>query len=172
MRIVPFSVVALVGALGASSVWADEPAGGDSSSPPPIRRYPPSSVRVKLVGGGLVLSGLAYGGAYLCASTWPDAPGADQLKIPVIGPWMALGKTGCAADDPDCGFAMYFRAILTVLDGVIQAGGIGIAGEGVFMTTEASGAKPSKKTEAARIVVRPVPVVTGRSTDLGVISVF
>src|SRR5262245_60548301 len=82
---------------------ADEPGENESSSPPPMR-YPPSSVRFKLIGGGVALSGLAYGAAYLCASTWPDAPGADQLKIPIIGPWMALGKSGCAADDPDCGF--------------------------------------------------------------------
>jgi len=172
MRQASLCVVALLAAFTASSARADEPAESEYGSSPTTMRYPPSSVRLKLVGGGLALSGLAYGAAYLCASTWPEAPGADQLKIPVIGPWMALGKSGCAADDPDCGFAMYFRAILTVLDGVIQAGGLGIAGEGVFMTTEANARPKKKTTESSRIVVRPVPVVTSRTTGLGVVGVF
>src|SRR5262245_49755230 len=39
---------------------------------PEARRYPPSSVRWKLVAGGLGLTGLAYGASYLSASNWPE----------------------------------------------------------------------------------------------------
>jgi hypothetical protein len=146
---------------------ADEPS--DAVLP---KRYPPSSVRWKLVGGGLALSGAAYGTAYLCSSTWPDAPGADALKIPVVGPWIALADSGCAEDDPDCGFTAYLRGFLTIVDGFIQAGGVGIAGEGLFMTTEREAPPPTRRSAGTKVVVRPVPIVTARTTGFGVVGAF
>jgi hypothetical protein len=135
------------------------------------RRYPPTSVRWKLIAGGVALSGLGYGTAFLCATTWPDAPGADKLKIPIAGPWIALGDSGCAEGDPDCGFTAYLRGFLTVLDGFIQVGGLGIAGEGLFMTTEREAPRPRAPAEAA-VVVRPMPIVTRRTTGVGVVGTF
>lgn len=167
-----FAVVAALGIVAPSVARADE---GDEASTSgddevtPVKRYPPSSVRYKLVGGGIAVTGLAYGTALLCSSSWPDAPGADELKIPVVGPWLALGKSGCAEDDPDCGALAYVRAVLTVIDGLAQAGGVGIIGEGIFMTTEA---RPAKKRPAAGVVIRPVPVVTARSTGVGIVGSF
>src|SRR4051812_20939601 len=80
-------------------------AGGSSAVPldlsrsaAPEVRYPPSSVRPKLVIGGLAISGLAYGAAIGTASNWPEVPGAAGLKIPFVGPWLALGQSGCALD--------------------------------------------------------------------------
>lgn len=134
------------------------------------KRYPPSSVRPKLIIGGLALTGLAYGAAVLSASTWPEVPGSSELKIPIVGPWMALAKNDCAPDDPDCGFTLYLRAILTVADGLIQLGGLGIAAEGVFMTTEAAPA-PERKA-SARVTVRAVPLVSGSTTGIGVVGTF
>ena len=137
------------------------------------KRYPPTSVRWKLVGGGVAVTGLAYGAAFLCASNWPEAPGSDALKVPVVGPWIALGQSGCSKDDPDCGATAVFRAILTVLDGVIQAGGLGIAGEGLFMTTEAPQRPvPSSASARREVVVRPMPIVTEHTTGMGVVGTF
>ena len=47
----------------------------------------------------------AYAAAYGVTSNWPEVPGTDFLKVPVVGPWIALGKSGCASDDPGCGDA-------------------------------------------------------------------
>jgi hypothetical protein len=151
----------------ASLLWSGL---ASAQATPEVRRYPPSSVRLKLIAGGVGLTGLAYGASYLCAANWNDVPGSDQLKIPVIGPWMALAKNDCAPDDPDCGFILYFRGILEVLDGVIQAGGLGVAGEGIFMTTESTSKKPEPRDAA--IVVRPVPVVTGHTTGAAIVGTF
>ena len=159
---------AVLGLTAAAPVWAQQADEPEDVLP---KRYPPTSVRWKLISGGLALTGLAYGTAYLCASTWPDAPGADSLKIPVAGPWIALADSGCAADDPDCGFLKYFRGFLTIIDGFVQAGGLGIAGEGIFMTTEREQPKP-RRSEGAKVKMRPMPIVTSKTTGLGVVGQF
>jgi hypothetical protein len=114
-------------------------------------------VRPKLIAGGLVVTGLAYGAGFLAAQSWPEVPGSSELKIPVVGPWIALAKNDCAPDDPDCGFILYLRGFLTIVDGLLQAGGLAIAGEGIFMTTEAGQAPPAKPVA---ITVRPAPMGT------------
>src|SRR5688500_20381247 len=62
--------------------------------------YPPPSTRYKLALVGVGVSAVWYGTAYGFSALWPDAPGAEDLRIPVAGPWMALGETGCADGDP------------------------------------------------------------------------
>lgn len=160
------AAIALItaGMLATTAAGAQE---AEQTAPP--MRYPPSSVRVKLVAGGLVVTGLAYGAAFAAASTWPEVPGASELKIPVVGPWMALANNGCAPDDPDCGFTLYLRGILTAVDGLIQLGGLGIVAEGLFMTTEASA--PRRQARGG-VTVRPTPIVTARSAGLGVVGSF
>ena len=75
--------------LGSSQSSAEE------SDEAPAPRYPPSSVRPKLIGGGLAITAIAYGVGVVAATSWPDAPGAESLKIPVVGPWMALAQNKC-----------------------------------------------------------------------------
>src|SRR5262245_49370920 len=85
--------------LGTRSAIADEPQRPvyyDSTV------YPPGSTRYKLVLVGVGVTAAWYGAGYGFSALWPDAPGADDLRIPVAGPWMALADTGCADDDPDC----------------------------------------------------------------------
>jgi hypothetical protein len=84
---------------------------------------------------------------------------------------MALADTGCAADDPDCSFASFLRAFLTIVGGTMQLGGLGIVGEGIFMTTEAAPPKRKPPTETG-VVIRPMPVVTSRSSGLGLVGTF
>lgn len=160
MKSVAFALLAAV-SLTAASAAAQE---AEQAT-----RYPPSSVRPKLIIGGLAVTGLAYGAGFLAASSWPEVPGSSELKIPVVGPWIALAKNDCASDDPDCGFILYMRGFLTIVDGLIQLGGLGIAGEGVFMTTESSRAQPVKP---AAITVRPAPIVAGSGAGFGVVGTF
>jgi hypothetical protein len=169
MKLAAIALIA-AGTLVTAAAGAQEaqPAQGDQEIAQPVR-YPPSSVRGKLIVGGLAVTGLAYGAGFAAASTWPEVPGSSELKIPLVGPWMALAKNDCAPDDPDCGFILYMRGFLTIVDGLLQLGGLGIAAEGIFMTTEAS-APP----RAARrgVTVRPAPIVTARGAGLGVVGQF
>jgi hypothetical protein len=160
MKSVAFALLAAAPLLAASAA---------AQEPDQPARYPPSSVRPKLIAGGIAVAGLAYGAGFLAASSWPEVPGSSELKIPVVGPWIALAKNDCAKDDPDCGFILYMRGFLTIIDGLMQAGGVGIAGEGVFMTTEASAAQEAKPSA---ITVRPAPIVSGTGVGLGVVGTF
>lgn len=136
------AALACAGVLSVSNAWAEEatPVGEPEEQ---MMRYPPSSVRFPLIAGGVGVLGLAYGLGAMCAGLWPEVPGAEPwLYIPIIGPWAALAKSGCAEDDPDCSAIIYIRGVLYVLSGIAQIGGAGLIGEGIFMTTEAEGAAP------------------------------
>jgi len=152
--------------LGCSALAAAQEPVVDEQAPSAVRRYPPSSVRTGLIGGGLGLWGLAYGIGLGCGLGWNDVPGADELAIPVAGPWIALGMTGCAPDDPDCEAILVMRGVLYALDGLVQLGGLGLAAEGVFMTTEAEAPADASAT------VTVAPWVTERATGLGLVGAF
>lgn len=159
-------------------------------------RYPPSSIRPKLIFGGLAVGGLAYAGGFITQSQWPEVPGSTELKYPVVGPWMSLAKIGCSASsyadygDPrvnkagsgkattpgvqvtaaDCsGVLLFFRGFLTVLDGLAQLGGLGMIGEGIFMTTEA---ETPKKGPSLGLTIQPNPVITPTMAGLGFTGTF
>ena len=138
----PLPVAALVAALCATApAQAEEPV---------TLRYPPSDASWKVIvaGSGMFLGG--YGLAAAMAGGFSDVPGADMAFIPVAGPFIALGQSGCAPTEEsspgqgDCGGMMALRGILFVLDGLLQVGSLGVVGEGIFMTTEAAAPEAPK----------------------------
>ena len=166
----PLALATLTLALAAASVAnAEEPSAlpAPATSAAPEVRYPPPSVRPKLIVGGLAISGLAYAAAFGAAASWPEVPGSAQLKIPFAGPWLALGQSGCAADDPDCGAKIYLRGVLYVIGGIAQLAGLGLIGEGIFMKTEAP-----RQSKSLALSLQPVPMVTARFTGLGLVGSF
>jgi len=138
-------------------------------------RYPPPIVRLKLIALGLVITGGAWGVSFASGRTWATVPGADQLKIPVVGPWIALGKSGCASDDPGCSPAKVgVRAGLYVLDGIAQVAGLALIAEAIVMKTESA---PSKKAaflglRYRGVEVAPVPLTSPSLTGLGLVGTF
>jgi hypothetical protein len=166
---IAIGAAALVASTSARAQEAPAKESADEGESAPPKRYPPSSVRPRLVVGGLAVTGLGYGAALLSASLAPELPGIDSMAIPVAGPWISLVKMECPADDPDCGFTLYLRGFLTIADGLMQLGGLGIAGEGLFMTTEAA---PKAETKPSAFVIRPAPIITGTMTGIGVVGTF
>ncbi|WP_433929584.1 hypothetical protein AB3662_38080 [Sorangium cellulosum] len=154
-------------ALTAALALTAASAGAEEQAAPP--RYPPSSVRPKLIVGGVAVTALAYGAGFLAATSWPDVPGSSELKIPIAGPWMALAKNGCAADDPDCGAKLYVRGALTVVGGLAQLAGLALVGEGIFMTTEG---RPAQPPSTSALTVLPAPVITATGMGMGVVGTF
>jgi len=153
-------LVAVLVAVSVQTAHGSEPAATlDASGEPIVVRHPPSSVRLPLVLGGLGITAAAYGASALAATTWDDVPGADAMLVPVAGPWISLAQNDCAPDDPDCGAILYLRGILLVLDGLVQLGGLGIAAEGFFMTTEATA--PPKKASWQLTPIVSAPSATG-----------
>jgi hypothetical protein len=158
------AALALVLAMTASEASAgDGEPEGEPSLHDDMDRYPPSSVRIGLLAGGIGMFGVAYGLSAMSASVWPGTPGSSALYAPVVGPLIALGNSGCSEDDPDCGAIVYVRGVLYVVDTLVQLGGLGLIAQGLFMTTEAEGAAPS---------VSIVPVVTPTTHGVSIIGQF
>lgn len=143
---------------------------GEASPGGDTLRYPPSTVRLPLIVGGLAFTAASYGGAAAMGAAFGDAEvlGADSLYIPLVGPFVALGRIGCSPNEPDsCGELNALRGFLYILDGLAQVGGLGIAAEGIFATTEAA-----PRAGSAGLELRPVPIVTGELRGVGLIGRF
>jgi len=170
------TAIALATLSLAAPALADEPVRPSYVDPD---AYPPSGTQLNLALVGLGASAAWYGAAVGFSYLWPDAPGANDLRIPVAGPWMALADTGCADDDPGCSkFVVVIRAILTTLDAVGQTGGVLVAGEALFMPTQEVAAEPQRKPlprlqREQSFSLTPVPVLSGRDgVGLGVVGHF
>jgi hypothetical protein len=165
-RVLLAAVVVAAAVGSASSARAEEP----------LVRYPPSSVRPKLIVGGLAVAGIAYGAAFLGAEAAPNWPGKDELKIPVIGPWITLGLNGCPLKEGSlterepCDAFVYLRAGLLIVDGLLQAAGVAILAEAIIMKTEAAPAAAAKPV--ARFTFQPAPFVTPTSAGFGLVGTF
>jgi len=174
-------------ALASASARAEEPvAAATSPAPaadPAADELPPPGARATHIVAGaattVVSYGLALGASYLFAPA--DLNGTKDLRIPIAGPWMALGRTGCPTSEPDCSSAtLVVGAILMIFDGVAQAGGLGVIGEGLFLNTS-SGRPAARKAQsgqtpgayATEATVRAVPFNFGKDgVGLGVIGTF
>jgi hypothetical protein len=166
-RLLSLSLAALaLTALG--TAHAEDPVEPLATAPAREVPLPPSSVRLKLALGGIAIAGGAYAVSYGMASYFPEVPGMSGFKVPIVGPWIALGKSGCADKDPDCaGGKVVLRGFLFVLDGLAQLGGLGLIAEGILVKTDASDSK-----KASAFTIRPTPLVTGSVTGLGFVGTF
>jgi hypothetical protein len=146
--------------------------------------YPTPATRGSVALAGAAVTAAFYAPAFGASYMWPDSPGAEDLRIPVVGPWMKLFQTGCAEGDDDCStFWVVTGAIFVALDGLGQAGGAGLLLESIFMTTREPTAAPppaaslpSYRASVARapsLSLRPAPFHAGRDgLGLGVIGIF
>ncbi len=171
-------------ALFTAIAQAEEPGGATPgpSAAPPTDLPPPSARTTTIVAGAattVVSYGLALGASYLW--TEDDLRGSKDLRIPIAGPWMALSKTGYPPSSPDsCTAQLVIGAILQVFDGVVQAGGLGIIAEGLFLNTSSARSAPRKaesgptsRQAASGPTVRAVPFSLGKGgAGLGVVGTF
>jgi hypothetical protein len=150
VSIFSFCAFALVGGT-TTLAHAEEPSTSSEPAsapevPPPD--YPPPSSRWKVAGVGLAAGAVFYGIGAGISYVDPDAPGLKDLRIPVAGPWIAIGHAGCPADDTSCtNLLVAARVFLYALSGLAQAGSIGVILEGLAMPTQ----------EAAAPTARPAP---------------
>jgi hypothetical protein len=109
---------------------------------------PPAYTRWLLVGAGLATTGVWYGASYGIRAMWTDAPGRNDLKIPVAGPFMDLAHTGCPKGNSDCSkLELVVRTILIGIDAIGQAGGVGLVLEGALFSP--SGIEPPRAERSA-----------------------
>lgn len=155
-------------APGADLAVASEPAPG-----PRADSLPPPSTRTNLIIAGGVTTAAWYGLALGSSFAWPDTVGAKDLRIPLAGPWMALGETGCGNVNDCSKVIVVLRAIATIVDGIGQASGLAIAAEGLFLPTrETKRASAPLKLQEPSISWRPTFDAGKNTVGLGVLGVF
>jgi hypothetical protein len=151
------SLVAVGLTLASTPCFAQE----DAPEPP---RYPPSSVRPKLIIGGLGLIALSYGTGLLVSQLSPTQPGISKLEIPFAGPWMALPENKCVEyASTDCTPELVARGFIYSVAGLAQIGGLALITEAIIMKTQAPA--PVAAPDAA--FVMPIPIVSPTMIGLG-----
>lgn len=183
MRILaPLAALTTVAALTAApTAHADDAKPSDSlavavpAEDAPVVHYPPPSTRWKLAGIGLLVTGAAWGASFASGQNWSTVPGASQLRIPVAGPWIALGKSGCATDEPDCAAAKIgIRGVLYVLSGITQLAGLGLIAEAIVMKTEAPRERSTSflGVRYRGVEIAPVPITSPTMNGIGLVGTF
>lgn|GEM_PF-1259853 len=164
-----------------------------ADEPDPLHRYqddrlPPPRARGRVLLTGALFTTAFYAPVLGASYLWPDHKGTAQMRIPVVGPWIALGRTQLCSDrpyNPDCSdFIQVLGAVLLAFDGIGQAGGVGIMLQGLFMNTGSREAyrsslyrsdfsslthdRPARPLtfRSGDFELTPVPLVNGQS-DLG-----
>ncbi len=169
----------LIYASLASTALAQEPAAPAAppaavAPPPPAADVPPPGARTTHIVAGaattVVSYGLALGASFLFDQR--DFNGSRDLRVPFAGPWMALSKAGCPESNSDCSpVGVVLGAIFLIADGVSQAGGLAIIGEGLFLKTSPSPSRRAKEAEGP--TVHAVPVQLGKSgAGIGFVGTF
>src|SRR5262245_35351740 len=124
-------LVLLLGLLGLSLVWATP-----AHAQEPVQTLvitddlPPPSARTNTLLLGAAFFGGAYGLTVAASYGWPDDPGAADLRIPLVGPWLKLGQTTLCKDLPTpmdgktCSDPVQvIGGVLTIVSGIGQLAG-------------------------------------------------
>lgn len=152
------SLVALGVLLASTPCWAQDDA-------PQTPRYPPSSVRPKIIIGGLSLFALSYGAGFLVSSLIPEQPGIARLQYPVVGPWIGITENKCVEyGSTDCTPELVGRGVIYAVAGLAQVGGLALVTEGLVMKTQVY-APAAPAPEAA--FVMPIPIVSPTMVGFG-----
>jgi hypothetical protein len=143
-----------------SRARADEPTEAPANYRP--ERYPSAGTGSSLVlaGTGVALGGyaLGFGTSYL----WAEAPTASDLRIPVVGPALAIAGAGCSSAEVGCGtLQVAIRTVFATLSGLGQLGGLVIVAEGLLLPTAASAQSESLASDTqpaiSHVTVAPEP---------------
>lgn len=120
---------------------------------------PPGSARMNLFIAGAATTvgfyGLAFGTSYL----WPSSPVADDLRIPIVGPYSAVFGAGCGDHERDCDtFDTVLRTALASVSALGQTGGVLLLAEAIFLDTDSSAASAASGTGSAEAAASVEPV--------------
>jgi hypothetical protein len=145
----------LAGLAAVAPCRADEPTESPETFEPDV--YPRPAARLNVLLGGAALGAGSYGIAVGTSYLWSDAPTAGDLRVPVVGPWMAVAGAKCGSAESGCGtFTVVVRTFLATLSGLGQLGAVGVLAEGVFMKTQSEPEVRSKSPEQTSVYVSPM----------------
>jgi hypothetical protein len=144
-----------------NSALADEPVAPEVDTNPSELPAPAARPNLMLVGAAVTVGwyGAAVGSSYL----WRHADSSPSLRIPIAGPYMSLGKTGCSNGESGCNtFAVIVRTVITSLSLVGQTGGLVAVLEGAFVPTASRLERASvPKPATSHVAIAPTPMSAG-----------
>jgi hypothetical protein len=143
----------------------------DQYSDPGERPPPAARTNLWITAGAVTVGfyGMALGTSYL----WSDSPVAQDLRIPVVGPYSAVFGAGCGKGEPGCGtFIAVLRTTFAAISAIGQTGGVLLLGEAAFLDTDSSSANSAPTNSGVARATAPdsffyAPVVD--SDSLGVV---
>lgn len=164
----------LIGALALSALASARDAVAEEPTIDQIEYHPaelpPDGARGRVILVGAALAVGWYGASLGTSYLWPNAPNAKDLRVPVVGPWMALGDVGCGDREASCTTVpLVLRTVLTIASGVGQAGGLFAIAEGLFMNTGSAAAPsttPDKSKQGAGWSAAPMMLSDGAGIEL------
>lgn len=167
-RVLAALALAFASALGSGDAWAEEPSIDQVQYDPAA--LPPDGARSRLIWTGAGLAVGWYGVGVGTSLLWGDAPSASELRLPVVGPWMALGEVRCGREETRCTTGtLVLRTVLAVLSGVGQIGGLAAVAEGIFLDTGSSAPPTPSATQSSWMAV---PVVASDGFGLELVGHF
>jgi hypothetical protein len=164
-----------IGALALAALCSPSQAAAEEPTIDQVEYHPaelpPDAARSRVILVGAALTVGWYGAAVGTSYLWSDAPNAKDLRLPVVGPWLALADVGCGSRESSCTTApVVLRTALAVASGVGQAGGLFAIVEGLLMDTGASSAATSeprdKSKQGASWSAAPVVLSDGAGISL------
>jgi hypothetical protein len=150
LSLLPIAALALSALCSTSEAAAEEPTIDQIEYHP--AELPPEGARPRVILVGAALAAGWYGAAVGTSYLWSDAPNAKDLRLPVVGPWLALGDVGCGSrEGSGCSTVpLIFRTAIAVVSGVGQAGGLFAIVEGLVMDTDSSPTAPAAPREKSK----------------------
>jgi hypothetical protein len=134
---------------------------------------PPDGARGRAILVGLALTAGWYGASVGTSYLWSDAPNARDLRLPVVGPWMALGDVGCGSRESNCTtITVIGRTALAVVSGIGQAGGLFAVVEGLVMDTGTAAPAAPARDAARGTSWAATPVVLSGGAGLEIVGRF
>ena len=151
---------------------ASEPADVAESAPASqLDQYPPPAARTNLLIASAATTATWYGLALAASYAWPTTVGANDLRIPVAGPWMALSHSGCGSVASCSKVTVVLRAIATTIDAIGQASGLAFAVDGLFLPTRET-TRSSTASVTHGFDLHPTFDAGQNSVGVGVLGVF
>lgn len=127
-----------------------------STEPPPRRLVVTQETNpsAELIGSGLLMFGLSYGGSILAAVA-SDEHADRALFVPIAGPWLDLADRGSCPPRSSCRGETAAKALLAA-DGVVQTmGALGILAAFLFPETRTVTRVAKAEASARRVTVLP-----------------
>jgi hypothetical protein len=145
--------------LAAPSALAEKrtDAGADDRAPAREPELPEPGTPGTLALTGGIITGAWYAAALGASLALPDEPWSKDARIPVVGPFLALGDMGRSDGEDTSTVLVVVRIVLAAMDGVGQVGGVGVMLESLLIPNVSAGSR-----DQGRATVRAAPLVGAR----------